>query len=348
MFQIKVYDESNTILKKIISNKDVLSDISFSMNLNGWLWNQVIELAYDINDNTVSLWDIIRITMYNENNKSWLQIYMWYVNSIWRRQTTARQTVTLNCLWIASLLTEYNASISYTWTDKVWDVAKRIVDSFNATYWSTIITYSSTTIDDWNLMPAGNFNGNYLQNLESLAKLSWFKCFIDWYWILHFKAFSTSSDHLLMNKKNIEEVVIDEDMEWLINSVRVLGKYRAFSWWISRDAYVDTTYEDAVSVATYWRRYKLIENIYTDSQAYVNQYAIQYVNDNKSPKKKTTLIINRNYNLESLKPWDTIKINNFEYLLSNVKIIKMNYTPDKVTLYLDEYTSFGWEIKKVF
>jgi hypothetical protein len=37
MFQVKVFDNTNTTLKKIISPSDIISDISFSMNIDGGL-----------------------------------------------------------------------------------------------------------------------------------------------------------------------------------------------------------------------------------------------------------------------------------------------------------------------
>lgn len=348
MFQVKVYDSTNTTLKKVISPSDVISDISFSMNINGGLGQQSIELAWNINDTTVGLGDIVKITMYNENNKDGKQIYMWYVESVGRKQTTTQQTVTLNCLWVASLLTEYQNVVNYTSSDKAGDIAKNIIDAFNSAYGATLITYTSSTIDDWPFMWDWSFTDNYLKNLISLADYSWYNLFIDWEWVARFKQASTTPDHLFMNKKDIEEINIEEDLDAVVNSVYVYWYYRQGLWgWERYDIYIYSEYEDATSIATYGKRYEKVE-IKTNSQTYIDNYAQQYVEDRKEPKKKTTLTINRKYNLEDIKPWDIIKINNFEYLLSWVKVLKVNYTPDKAILYLDEYISFGEEIKNSF
>jgi len=347
MFQIKIYDSTN-VFKKTVSPSDVISDISFSMNTNGWLWQQTIGLAYWITDTSISLWDIVKIYMYNESNKDWLQIYMWYVSKIWRIQSITRQTISLTCLWIASLLTEQTNAVNYIDWDTCWDVVKQIIDSFNSSYGSEIISYTSLSVEDWIGLSDGTFTGNYLKTLETLATMSWFKLFIDWTWLITFKAFSTTPDHYITNKKELESVNIKEDLEWIVNSVLVRGQYRDTLWWsVYYTAEINWVYEDATSIATYGRRYEdvIINN---SSQDFVDDYAENYINDRKEPKKETTLAINRKYNLESLKPWDTIKIMNFEYLFNNVKIIKINYTPDNVVLYLDVYTSFGEEINKTF
>ena len=346
MFQVKVYNSINTTLKKTISPKDVLSDISFSMNLNGGLWQQTIELAYSITDTSISLWDIIKITMFNDNNKDWVQIYMWYVSKINRKQTTTRQTIVLTCLWIASLLTEEETTTSFAWLS-AGDYVKQIIDAYNASYW-VVFSYTSSSIDAGWTMNSWYVKWTYLKCLNDIVTMQWYNLFIDWQWVVYFKAQPTTSTHFLTNKKDLESIEIKEDLESVINSINVAGKYKATLWWsVYYDNYVYWTHEDATSVATYWRRFKQ-EEILTSSQTVVDDYAQQFVNDNKDPIKETTLVINRKYNIESIHPWHTIKIRNFEYALDNVKIIKISYTPDKAVLHLDKYISFGEQVIKTW
>ncbi len=328
MFQIKVYDRTNTTLKKTISPKDVLSDISFSLNTDGWLWEQVIELAYPITDTTFNFWDIVRVTMYNENNKNWIQIYMWYVTKIWRKQTTTRQTIVLTCLWVASLLTEQFINKTTTWltADQAF---KDVIDSYNASYW-TIFSYTAWSIDVWPSLWTGSISWNYLSVLKNLTTRSGYYMFVDWQWVVWFKQKPTSATHFLTNKKDVEWIDIKEDLEWVVNSAKF--------WDVN---YNTSTYEDSASVALYGRKYADWQK-QINWQTYLDNYTEQYVLSNKDPKKETTIIVNRQYNIESIKPWDTIKIRNFEYSFDNVKIIKVWYTPDKVVLYLDRYISFWW------
>jgi len=340
MYQVKVYDRLNTTLKKTISPKDILSDISFSLNTNGWLWEQTIELAYSITDTTFFYWDIVKITMFNDNNKNWVQIYMWYVTKIGRHQTTTRQTITLTCLWVASLLTEQRWSFSLH--DTTSDMVKEIIDDYNTNY-ANVFTYNAGSIDTWGSVWWWHISGTYLEMLQSLASRDWKYLFIDWEWVVWFKDDPTTPTHYFTNRKDVEKIDIEEDLEWVINSISVTWEYTVCSWSpsICNKQYVWWSYDDTVSISLYGKRVWKTQKIYTNSSQYCDDYAENYVNKRGDPKKEAQIVINRQYNLESLKPWDTIKVRNFEYDFNNVRIEKINYTPDRATLYLDEYVSFG-------
>lgn len=345
MFQIKVYNRINTVLKKTISPKDLLSDIWFSANLNWWLWDLNFELAYPITDTSISYWDIINISIYNDNNKNWLQIYMWYVTKIWRKQTTTRQTIEITCLWVASLLTDQVTTITLAWAT-AGSYIKNLIDEYNWLYWDIFIYDSS--IEDWPVISDWELDWKYLDIMSNISDRIWYNLFIDWYWKVYFKETSITPTHYLTNKKDLEDIYIEEDLEWLVNSVKVIWEYEILIWWTQKaTAYLTETYEDAPSINLYWKKYEevwLTTGIKNTSWPYLSSYAQQYIIDRKDPKKQTTLVINRQYDLESIKPWDTIKTRNFDYLLDNIKILKLNYSQDKVVLYLDRYISFWKQI----
>jgi len=343
MYQVKVYDRLNTTLKKTISPKDIMSDISFSLNTNWGLWEQVIELAYEITDTTFFYWDIVKIKMFNENNKNWKQIYMGYVTKIGRHQTTTRQTITLTCLWVASLLTEHKKSFLLTWTTD--SVVKTIIDDYNTNYWN-IFTYSSGTIDSGGAVSGGAVGGTYLEALQSLTGRDWKYLFIDWDWVVWFKDTPATPTHYFTNKKDVEKIDIEEDLEWVINSLTVIGKHPVCSWWVCHYEYVSWTYEDASSILLYWKREWDDITIFSNSEQFCIDYAKSVVDTSNEPKKETVLIINNQYNIESMMPGHTIKVRNFEYPFDNVRIEKISYTPDSAVVYLGEYISFGSLIVK--
>lgn len=342
MFQIKIYNSANITLIRTISPKDIISDISFTMDINWWHWEQSIELAYKIDDNTISLWDIVKITMFNDNNKSWKQIYMWTITRIWRKQTETRQTIVLTCLWVSSLLVDDEFRKNYSWNS--WDIIRSLIDQYNSSY-ANIFTYTSSSIDDW-IAITGEETWTYLWLIASISKRTWYYFYIDWEWVVWYKQKPTTPTHYLTNKKDVQEFIVNEDIESLINSVKAYWKYNEpVSPWIWIETFITSDYEDAASISTYWKKHWKVE-IRTGSQTYLDNYAIQYVNNNKTPKSVASIIVNRKYNIESIKPWDTIKIKNFEYNLSNLQIMHINYTPDTATLSLWEYKSFWWEIIK--
>lgn len=104
------------------------------------------------------------------------------------------------------------------------------------------------------------------------------------------------------------------------------------------------TVQDATSIATYGlREIKVDKTDLADSTAATN-YANSYIANYKDPKKKTILTVNTNYNLESLKPGDTVKVQNFLYSISNLQIQKISYTWDNVVIELDAFDTFAKEV----
>lgn len=344
-YQIKVYNNANTVLKQTISPKIIASTIGFTSNLNWWQGEQKIDLQVPITNTDYSLWDLVKISVFNENNKDGYLLYSWYISKIEREQTISKQSITLTCLWVASLLTEVKGAISFNGASS-WVYVKNLIDSYNAEY-GNIFTYTLDSIEDWIDITAWSINWTYLEMLSNLAQRNSFNLFIGAWWLVYFKSKDVTPTHYITNQKNIDNINIEEDMEWLVNSVKVTGKYQVVigtgesAYTVNR--YIYTEYEDDTSISIYWKKQVSVE-IQCDSLTYLEWYAEKYVNDRKDPKRQTVISLNNQYNIDSIKPWDTIKIKNFDFTLSNVKIVKTSYTPEKIILYLDEYISFGGEI----
>ena len=101
---------------------------------------------------------------------------------------------------------------------------------------------------------------------------------------------------------------------------------------------------DAWSQSTYWLRELKISSQAQDLTT-GNAVATNYITQNKNYKKQTVITINSQYDLESLKPWDYVKIRNTDYILDGVQIQKLVYRYDKVVCYLDQYTTLPQAIK---
>jgi hypothetical protein len=65
---------------------------------------------------------------------------------------------------------------------------------------------------------------------------------------------------------------------------------------------------------------------------------------NKDTKKKTIVTVNSNYDIETIRPGDLIQVQNFEYSISGLQIVKIDYNPDNIKLELEEFNSFTKEI----
>lgn len=95
-------------------------------------------------------------------------------------------------------------------------------------------------------------------------------------------------------------------------------------------------YQDFTSQSAYW-----IKETYNKQQSIVdeqtqdefwNNYLEQYWN----PKNASTIVINDEYDIESVIPWDTVTVVNSEYTIKDLLIEKISYTPLKITLTLEE------------
>lgn len=334
MLVVKVYDRTYTTLKETIKGTLLLWDISFSSNVNGWQGSVTLQINKEITNNDYTLWDIIKVIKYDDNNKTWVNLYMWYVTKIGRKQSTSQQYIELSCLGMASLLTEHDTTVNY-WSLSVWEIVRNLIDSLNSQYGWNVLNYTLLTVPDWPNMGIGSIDkGTMASSLTNLADAVGMKRYVDWNWTVYFLPKPATATHYLTNQKDLESIEIEEDMTEMVNSVYFI--------WPSSSA----SYSDAVSVATYWTKY-YTEEVKVDWNPAIDNYAQQYVNDRKDPKKETTLTVNRQYPIETIKPWDTVKVRNFEYPFDNIQIEKIQYTQDKITIYLDRYISFWEQIKKL-
>ncbi len=83
----------------------------------------------------------------------------------------------------------------------------------------------------------------------------------------------------------------------------------------------------------------------TDIEDLTSAYELgnKYIAEYKDWKEKTQIVINSKYDIESIKPWDTIQVKNIDYSIINLQIVKMSYTGDQITLDLEEYDSIWKE-----
>ena len=337
MLTVKVYNRTNTTLKETLKGSLLLWDIVFTANVNWWQWELTLQINKPLTTTDYALGDIVKIKRYDEQTKEGVDLYMGYVTKIGRKQTTSRQYIELSCLWVASLLSEHSAAKMYD--DKgVWVLIKEIIDSVNGSYGGTVITYDSSSIPDWPWMWQGSISEtDAAQAITTLATGKWYKRYVDGAGKFFMFKKADTDTHFLTNQKDVESIDIQEEIQEMVNSV---------NFWSKFDISQNTTYSDATSISLYGTKYYASEvDIFW--QDALDSYAEQYVEDRKDPKKQTTLVVNREYAIETIRPWDKVKVRNFEYPFADIPIEKLQYTQDKCILYLDQYISFGQQIKSL-
>lgn len=321
-YQIKVYDKTK-VFKKVINELLIKSEISFTAQINGWQWNINIVLDWLITDFIQS--DIIEIYSINWSLRT--LIYVWF---IWEIQTNIKNfyETTLIVYGLFSLFNNilYNVSWNYTANINInsYTIIQNIISLMNTNYNYFTISWISSIIANYDLN-----HTNCLSLVNELQKINNNYFYLDNY-NLKFTSKPITATHFFTIWLDIEELNIDDDTTELVNSL--ILKYGAWT----------NTYNDTTSINTYWKKEKYIENTSLVNFQTADNYWNTYISENKNPKKKIRLVINRKFeNYEIIKPWDTCKILNTKLNLNNnLQINKLNYTKDKLVIELEGYDNF--------
>ena len=335
-YQVKTYSKS-LVYKTTISPKIIMSDIVFSSNINWWQWELIIGLDLTFTNTNYLEWDIIKVTEYDENNSSWILIYYGFISKIIRNIDTWSETINLNCIWISGLLNNIVFNDSWYTPTLNQDPAqsiKDIIDYFNTLYSWSLLSYSWWNID--NYWSSINISFDYttcFDAINEIVEATDFRWYIDQDWQVFFKEKPSSATYRFTNKKDIENLQIQEDFESVVNKL-----FLERNWWTIK------TYTDATSQTTYWIKELMLSKTDIQDENSQDIFWDDYISENKDPKKNTDIIINSKYNIESIKPGWTLKILNIDYSMTNSQILWINYSPDNISLSIEKLVTFGVEV----
>lgn len=331
MFNYKVYDIDWTY-KFTINLDDIKSEPSFSANNLWGQWQLSLALNYSFDNNKINNTDVIK--MYKDT----VLVYTWIVQNLQRIITNTHDEIVLPLLWLWTLPTYllYKSGGVYQF-NKTADpsvIVKDIIDYINTIYTTPWLNYNWTSITTyWVTINVDFDNETCLSALLKVAKATNYYLYTDQSWQVFFRAKPVTPTHKLTVWDSVEQINLEDDSEELVNKL-------ILTWSGGTDIYDDLT-----SQAAYGVREKYLEDTDIKNQATADEYWDNYILENKDLIQKTKVIVNKNYNLESLNVWDTIIIQNFKYIISNLQIVKLSYSPDKVMLELEVFDSFGKEIQ---
>ena len=325
-YQIKTYNLDWTY-KATINPNDVLNEISFTSNINGWAGQLNIETSYKLDELNYQGWEYVKVVMFDEVHKNWKQIYYGYISQIIRNVESSRETTTLVCLGIQSLLNNIlytNGSYTKTPSGMVTDVL-----TYFQTLYSCITAGTIDSSDTWNQ----NYNRQY-QNcfniIKSVSEWSWSKFLVDGEWKLQF--FKTGTNHLLHLHFDVDKLSITDTIEEIVNNYS-----------LARNGGTVATYQDATSQTNYGRKDLYESNSELNSSTTQDAYWNQYITDHKNPKETMSITLNKNYPFEDIKPWDSVTILNAWIEIANKVINKISYKPDQCVLTIDK-TDTLWNV----
>jgi len=330
MYQIKLYTKTK-VYKKTINLNLLKNRISFTKQINGWLWQLTLVL-----DLWLSNTDFIHGDLIEVYNFEWLVtnlIYVWYVDEINKSITNFEETIII-AYWLASLLKRivYNVTWNYTATinkdpyTAVWD----IITYFNTKYNYLTLDWSLTwTTTSYDLKYTDSYK--IIDDLNNLSP--------NYYWFLNnytlnFKPKPTTASHVFTLKKDLVSLNIEDDSTELVNTLILTYK----TW--------TKTYTDLTSIWNYGIREKYISNTQIWDVTSADEFWAKYINDNKNPKQKMSLIINNIADINNINPWETCKIRNINKTwLDNLLISKINYNQYEIQIDLEAYDNFIQLIK---
>lgn len=335
-YQIKVY-EIDWSYKTTISPSQVMNDLTFSANINWWQWQLSVSLDIAFDNTTFDLTDVVEVYEIDASNKNWRLIYTWYVTQLQRQYSNKWEYVSLVCVWLYAMLANlyfYSSAYKFTLNQAPDQTIKDILDYFNTVYTWSRFSYSWGWISAYG--SSINIEFDHTKCTDAISNTQ--KATTDFYFyidkdgqaIYKTKTFSTV-DHNFTIWKDVDDLKANENVENVVNKYMLAYGSGTSAW----------PYTDATSQATYWVRekYELISNI--KDLASANNYWNKYIAQYKDHKREIVLTINNNYDIESIRPWQFVKVNNTDYSIDWLQIQKIQYSQDKVIVYLDNYSTLS-------
>ena len=337
-YNAKIYDKTG-IFKKQIDN---INSLQFSAEKNKWLWDIKIELDLPFTNTDFIQWDIIEIKLYNDDNKNGINIYAGVLQEPIRIANTNRESVNIDALWLYSVLSgiKYNNSgYSFTKNDTAKNILTEIINNVNTTLsrsppasysgfiWSTM--FKIDIPDNW---PTLSLNFDYTNSFEAIKDVinkAWWFFFIKSDGTLIAKEKPSVSTYSLTYKKDVQEITTQG--ERVINRIRV-----------ERSDGTIKEYSDSWSIALYWESHwnKIVKSD-INNEATQDEFASTYLSENAYPRPEINIKVNKEYNYFDIIPWETVRILNIDYSISNVEVQRISFNEQQATLNLNKYESLG-------
>lgn len=329
-YEIKVFDKAWTYQTTINPNV-VMNDVSFTETTNWWQWQMNLNLALDFWDTTFHWWEIVKVILYSERYKQGKQIYYWYVSQVSRMYDINKGYIKLVCLWIWSLLTKIMYSWDYSWTAE--DLLTAIIAKFNTEYAWNLITIWTIDSYEWTISVSFDNDITCSKAIDKIREICDYYRFVDSEWVFTFKQKFSWTNHILANQQVVESMELNYNIESMCNKLFLARK----DWTIK-------TYEDTDSQDLYWIKEKYVQQTSLETGQTQDDYWNSYIQQYSMPKNASTIVVNSEYGIESVVPWDTVSVVNTTYKINDLLIEKIKYTPDKITLTLEENESIRWVI----
>lgn len=339
-FIVKLYDWSMNFLK-VIPAWIITNDISFNETIDAGQWELKLTLVLPIDTDYFDNVRYCKIYMNDNQGTSNLLIYSGWLSQVQRQYSNQKENINVVFLSFWALL---DTVILRNWTDPTFSktgdpasIIKFIIDYFNTIY-SWILSYTAESIDNYGSSITIQFDWISCQKaLQNLV--NWLSYYL-YIWadgVVHYHDTPASATHLLTYERNINQLTIPENNEQITNVVQVVYSIddTDYETWIVQDAW---------SIAKFGQREVLIRRWDLKDQTSAETYRDNYLTENKDLKKNIQVVVNTLYEIETIHPWQTVKIANLWLNIENAQIQNVKYTYEQATLTLEYYTTIWQEI----
>ena len=341
---VKAYDKNFTF-KKVIPASIITNDITYTETKNSWQWQLVLNLNLPID--TDYLDDIKYIKVF-VNSNNWLEdelLYTWYLSKYSRLFSNNKENVQATFLSLFSLLSEvyyknsnWDDEFTIEWIEPATFI-KDVIDYFNQSY-SWIITYTNDSIVNyWSLI---NIECKWNKCSDLLMNIvNWLTYYL-YVWadgVVQFKPKPSTITHEFTYEKDITALTVPQDFEQVVNAVRVQYWY---IWW--PHTWITDRAENQESIAKFGRKEETVVNtsIYGNDSAVI--YRDSILNKYAEWKQNIRMTVNNRYLIESIHPWDTIKIRNIWLDISWLQVNSITYQYEQVQISLEYQTTLAEQI----
>lgn len=350
-FQVKVYEDDGTTPLGVLTS--VKNEPSFRAEMNSGYGECVLYLNLppdEIGSSLIDYMRFVKIYVFSETYPKGKLVYTGFISQYSPYVKGSEEGVSVTLLGHISLLNfdYYKNGSSYTVEHSSVDpavIVKAIIDHANSVFPHAVLSYDSsgTTIETVGESVSYTFEDDKwkdaLENAVNQAGDGW------WWLVDHtgevwLQEKPSSAIHIFTIGKDVEEFDGEKTTEELVNATQV--RYDG-----GTEDNVDST-----SIAAYWRRGSIVEDSRIKTSATAVLRADTEVSGNKDPKKNLRLVVNSNYDIESIRPGDTCKIRNWklgdDLFGDNMQIVSIDYSLDKIVLELESSRrNLGEEVQKL-
>jgi len=217
-------------------------------------------------------------------------------------------------------------------------IMKNIIDTFSTSY-PGLISYSGSSVE----VSAGTAKIDFSHDkmfdaLKKVANTTTYWWSIDNNGVLQFHPKTGGAipvTHILTVGKDIELLEAEENSERIVN--RYIFKYAGGSVNVSNDASsqalngIREFYQDRSS------------DVPNDAPS-ISSAGSAYISQNKDAKRRIRIVVNSKYDIDSIRAGHFVTVRNFDYTISFLQIVRIEYNMDTVNLELEELRSVAQEI----